>query len=146
MKRLAAMMFGVALACVSAFANQPAVSPIAVEFQGLHSTIKFEQVLSGHLTDVNGKYKLRIGELTYDPGGYVGEHQHRGPGIRFITAGEVTFVENGKTTVYKTGDYFLEPGNITNSSSNKRKVPVTILQFALLPADLKGSSSFVPLK
>lgn len=125
---------------------QPAVSPIAVESKGLHSTIKFEQVLSGHLTDVNGKYKLRIGEVVLDPEGYVSEHQHRGPGIRVITADELTIVENGKTRVYKTGDYFLEPGNITNAANNKGKVPLTNLQFELLPADLKGGSSFVPLK
>jgi len=125
---------------------QPAVSPIAVESKGQHSTIKFEQVLSGHLTDVNGKYKLRISEVTIDPEGYVGEHQHRGPGIRSIAAGELTIVEDGKPTVYKTGDSFLEPGNVTNSAFNKGNVQLTNLQCELLPADLKGGSSFVPLK
>lgn len=125
---------------------QPAVSPIAPESKGLHSTIKFEQVVSGHLKDVNGKYKLRIGEVTFDPGGYIAEHQHRGPGIRVVTAGELTLLQEGKTTVYKTGDYWLESGDITNSASNKGTVPVTIMQFELLPPDLKGGSAFVPLK
>lgn len=125
---------------------QPAVSPIAPESKGLHSTIKFEQVVSGHLKDVNGKYKLRIGEVTFDPGGYIAEHQHRGPGIRVVTAGELTLLQEGKTTVYKTGDYWLESGDITNSASNKGTVPVTIMQFELLPPDLKGGSAFIPLK
>jgi quercetin dioxygenase-like cupin family protein len=125
---------------------QPAASPIAVDSKGLHSTIKFEQVLSGYLKDVNGKYKLRVSEVQIDPGGYVGEHQHRGPGIRWVTSGEVTLVQEGKATVYKPGDYWLEPGDVTNSVSNKGTVPVIILQSELLPADLKGSSSFVPLK
>jgi quercetin dioxygenase-like cupin family protein len=120
---------------------QPAVSP---QSNGLHSTIKFEQAISGHLTDINGKYKLRIGEVTFDPGGYVAEHQHRGPGIRFLTAGEVTSLENGKTTVYKTGDYFFESGDVSNAVSNKGTVPATFLQFEILPADLKGSSAYVP--
>jgi len=125
---------------------QPAVSPIAVESKGQHSTIKFEQVLSGYLKDVNGKYKLRISENTFDPGGYVGEHQHRGPGVRMLTSGELTFLQEGKVTVYKPGDIWLESGDITNSVSNKGTVPVTIQQCELLPADLKGGSSFVPLK
>lgn len=125
---------------------QSAASPIAPESKGLHSTIKFEQVVSGHLKEVNGKYKLRVGEVTFDPGGYIAEHQHRGPGIRVVTVGEVTLLQEGKTTVYKPGDYWLEGGDITNSVSNKGTVPVTIMQFELLPADLKGSSSFVPLK
>jgi len=125
---------------------QPQASPIAVPSNGLHSTIKYEQVLSGHLTDVNGKYKLRVGEVTFAPGGWVGDHQHRGPGIRFLTSGEITFVQEGKTTVYKAGDYWFEAGNITNSASNKTTGPTTVLQFEILPADLKGGSAFVPLK
>lgn len=36
---------------------QPVASPIAPESKGLHSTIKFEQVVSGYLKDANGKYK-----------------------------------------------------------------------------------------
>jgi quercetin dioxygenase-like cupin family protein len=125
---------------------QPAVSPIAVASSGLHSTIKSEQVLAGYLKDVNGKYKLRVGEVTFDPNGYIGEHQHRGPGIRHLAAGEITLVQEGKTTVYKAGDYWFEPGDITNAVSNKGTGPATIVQFELLPADVTGSSSFVPLK
>jgi quercetin dioxygenase-like cupin family protein len=141
------LLVGIAIGALgNQMLNAQPVSPIAVESKGLHSTIKHEQVLSGHLKDVNGKYKLRIGEVTFDPGGYVGEHQHRGPGIRFATAGEVTLVQEGKTTVYKAGDYWFEAGDITNSVSNKGTGPASILQFEILPTDLKGSSAFVPLK
>lgn len=126
--------------------QQSVVSPIAVQSKGQTSKIKFEQVLSGHLTDVNGKYKLRLSETRVEPGGYVGDHQHRGPGIRLITAGEQTIVENGKTRVYKAGDSYLEPGDITNSAYNKGTIPFIVSQCELLPADLKGGSSFVPLK
>jgi hypothetical protein len=31
-------------------------------------------------------------EITYEPGGYTGEHHPVGPGIRFVAAGESTFV------------------------------------------------------
>ncbi len=125
---------------------QPAASPVAVDVKGQTGKIGLEQVLSGHLTDVNGKYKLRVTDVRYEPGGYTGEHQHRGPGIRFITAGELTLVQAGKATVYKAGDYFFEAGDITNAAYNKGNVPLTLLNFELLPADLKGGSAFVPLK
>lgn len=151
MRKTVIIMFVLALGiAIGALGNrvlaQPGASPIPPESKGLHSTIKSEQVVSGHLKDVNGKYKLRVGEVTFDPGGYIAEHQHRGPGIRLVAAGEVTVLQEGKTTVYKAGDYYFESGDITNSASNKGTVPATLMQFELLPADLKGSSSFVPLK
>jgi quercetin dioxygenase-like cupin family protein len=122
---------------------QPAAGPPA---SGVHPTIKFEQVVSGYLTDVNGKYKLRAAEVTVDPGGFLGEHQHRGPGIRYVTAGEVTIAQAGQATVYKAGDYFFEGGDVTTAVSNKGTVPTTFLLFELLPADLKGGSTMLPPK
>src|SRR5215475_1529382 len=62
-------------------------SPVKVDTKGLVAKIKFEAPLEGFLTDLNGKYKLRITELTLEPGGHVGEHNHLGPGIRQVTAG-----------------------------------------------------------
>jgi hypothetical protein len=35
-------------------------SPVKVETKGLTAKIKFESVLSGYLSDLNGKYKLRV--------------------------------------------------------------------------------------
>ena len=102
-------------------------------------------MVSGYLTDLNGKYKLRVTETVWEPGGYIGEHHHVGPGIRYIVSGEFTFVEEGKTTTYKKGDYFYESGDKTNSASNKTKSPVVLLNFELLPADLKGGSA-IPVK
>ena len=64
--------------------------PVRVDTKGLVAKIKFESVLSGYLTDLNGKYKLRVTELTLEPGGHVGEHNHVGPGIRMMTFGEMT--------------------------------------------------------
>ena len=146
-------LLGVGLGAVSSLLARPgeiAVAAVGDEkppvSKGLTSKIKFEQVLSGHLTDLNGKYKLRVSETRLEPGGYVSEHQHRGPGIRLVTAGEQTVIENGKTTVYKVGDYYLEAGDVTNAAYNKGEAPVTFASFEILPADLKGGSSFVPLK
>jgi hypothetical protein len=68
-------------------ALEQAGSPVKMNTQGLVAKIKFEALLGGFLTEINGKYKLRITELTLAPGGHVGEHNHVGPGIRQVTSG-----------------------------------------------------------
>ena len=40
-----------------------------VEKKDFSSVIEFEQILSGHLTELNGKYKIRVTKTTYKPGG-----------------------------------------------------------------------------
>ncbi len=139
MKRLTLILL-VALLHVAAysFAQQ------RVDRKGTASTVKLEQVMSGYLTDLNGKYKLQVSEITYEPGGYTGEHHHVGPGIRFVASGELTFVQEGKTTTYKTGEYFYEAGNITNAAYNRSGSPVRIINFEILPADWKGGSAVPP--
>jgi quercetin dioxygenase-like cupin family protein len=83
--------------------------------------VGFEQVLSGHVTDLNGRYKFRVSEVKYQPGGYVGDHHHAGPGVRVIIAGEFTYVKGDKTTVYKAGDAFLRAGRCDASRLQSRK-------------------------
>ena len=41
--------------------------PVRVDTKGLTARIKFEHVISGPLADLNGKYKLRVTELTLIP-------------------------------------------------------------------------------
>ena len=77
-----------------------------VEARGITSMIKLDEVVFGHLTELNGKFKLRATEVTFAPGGYLGVHHHVGPGIRYVLSGEVTFTEGGQATVYKAGEYF----------------------------------------
>jgi quercetin dioxygenase-like cupin family protein len=115
-----------------------------VERKGLESTVKLEATDFGFLSELNGKYKLRATVTTFEPGGYIGEHNHVGPGIRFLASGELTFVEHGKTRTYKAGDYFYETGAITNSASNKGTSPVVNIIFEILPVDLKGGSAVPP--
>jgi quercetin dioxygenase-like cupin family protein len=115
-----------------------------VDRKGLTAAVKFEQVMSGHLTDLNGKYKLRVTETTIEPGGHQGDHHHVGPGIRYLASGELTFVQSGKTTVYKAGDYYFESGDVTHSAYNKGSVPVVNVIFEILPADWKGGSAILP--
>ncbi len=139
MKSLALVLF-VALLHIAGYAS----AQQKVDRKGATPAVKIDHVVSGYLTDVNGKYKLVVTETTFEPGGYVGDHHHVGPGIRYIVSGEFTFVAGGKTTTYKKGDYFYEPGNTTNSASNKTNSPVVLLVFELRPADWKGGSAIPP--
>lgn len=127
----------------SALAQAP--SPVKVDTKGLVAKIKFEHVLAGYLTEVNGKYKLRVTELTLEPGGHVGEHNHVGPGIRLVTFGEMTYVLPEKTIIYKPGDFFFESGDINHTVYNKTDKPNQHLLFEILPTELQGPS-LIPVK
>src|SRR4029077_15917033 len=96
-----------------------AQSTSPVETKDVQPVQRFEQVISGHVTDLNGKYKFRVSEVTYQPGGYVGDHNHAGTGVRVIMAGEFTYVKGDKTTVYKAGYAFFEPGDVTHRAYNR---------------------------
>jgi len=141
MKRLG-LVFFVALLHVAV--SSSAQQQVPQDRKGETGTVKLEQVISGYLTDINGKYKLRVSESNYGPGGYIGEHQHVGPGIRYIVSGEWTRVVGGKTVTQKTGDYWYSSGDITGSASNKTNSPVRIINFEILPADWKGGSAIPP--
>ena len=108
--------------------------------EGLTAKIKYEHVLAGYLGEVNGKYKLRVTELVLEPGGYVGEHHHVGPGVRQVTSGYMTYVLPDKTMVYGPGDFFFESGDVTHTAQNKTDAPMVHVLFEILPADHKGPS------
>ena len=116
-----------------------------VERKGTSGKVKHEEVVSGYLSALNGKYKLRVSENTFQPGGYVGDHHHVGPGIRVVTAGEFTLVQAGNSRVVKTGDAFYESGDVSIAVHNKGSVPAVILNFEILAVDWKGSSN-IPAK
>src|SRR5262249_58126832 len=90
-----------------------------VETRGITSAIKIDEVIFGHLTELNGKFKLRASELMFAPDGYVGVHHRIGPGIRYVISGEVTFAEGGQETVYKAGEYYLKTGNLAHTAQKK---------------------------
>lgn len=121
-------------------AQTPGTGPVKVETKGLTARIKFESVLSGYLAELNGKYKLRVTELVLEPGGYVGEHHHVGPGIRQVTSGHMTYVLPDKTLVYGPGEFFFESGDINHTAHNKTEAPMVHVLFEILPADHAGPS------
>jgi quercetin dioxygenase-like cupin family protein len=129
----------------TATAQTAAGSPAKVDTKGLTAKIKFESVLSGYLGELNGKYKLRVTELVLEPGGYVGEHHHAGPGIRQVTSGYMTYVLPDKTLVYGPGDFFFESGDVNHTAQNRTEAPMVHVLFEILPADHKGPS-IMPVK
>jgi quercetin dioxygenase-like cupin family protein len=126
-------------------AAQGGGSPVKVDTQGLVAKIKFEAPLGGFLTEINGKYKLRVTELTLAPGGHVGEHNHVGPGIRQVTSGHMTYVLPNETIVYGPGDFFFETGDINHTVYNKTDAPMVHVLFEILPVNLSGPS-LIPVK
>jgi quercetin dioxygenase-like cupin family protein len=116
-----------------------------VDKKNSESKIKLEQLISGHLQELNGKYKMRVTETTYLPEGYIGNHQHSGPGIRYILSGELVYVQSDTAKIYKAGDCFFEPGDITHHAYNKTKEPVVILNVDILPADWEGATAIPPV-
>ena len=140
MKRLTLFVAFVALFHVMGYSS----AQQQVERKGVTSTINLEGTDFGYLSELNGKYKLRVTVTTIEPGGYIGEHNHVGPGIRFLSSGELTFDEHGKTRSYKAGDFFYETGAITNSASNKGSSPLVNITFEILPVDWKGGSAVPP--
>jgi quercetin dioxygenase-like cupin family protein len=115
-----------------------------VETKDVQPVQRLEQVISGHVTDLNGKYKFRVSEVTYQPGGYVGDHHHAGPGVRVIMSGEFTYMKGDKTTVYKLGDVFFEPGDVTHRAYNRGSGILKVMNIEILPADFSGSALIPP--
>jgi quercetin dioxygenase-like cupin family protein len=127
MVRLTFLLFVALLGAAGRLAAQE-----SVEMRGITSAVKLEEVVFGHLTELNGKYKMRATEVTFAPGGYLGVHHHVGPGIRYVLSGEVTFTEGGRATVYKAGEYFFETGNLAHTAENKSNMPLRLLFVEIL--------------
>lgn len=116
-----------------------------VDLKGFQAKVKAELMDLGHLSELNGKYRIRVTEVTMEPGGYMHAHHHLGPGLRCIQSGEMKYEIGGKTTLYKAGDCFTETGATTHESSNMGPSPVVLLNFELLPAAMpEGKGSIIP--
>jgi quercetin dioxygenase-like cupin family protein len=116
----------------------------SVDARGISSEIKIEEVVFGHLAEINGKFKMRATEVTFAPGAYLGVHHHVGPGIRYVLSGEVAFTEGGQTTIYKTGNYFFETGNLAHTAQNNTTGPLVILFVEILPKDWSAPTVIAP--
>ena len=139
MSRLAAMLFAALLGTVD-----DSVAQQKIEARGIASSVKMEEVVYGHLAELNGKYKFRVTEVTFEPGAHLGAHHHAGPGIRYVASGTLTFSQAGKDITYKTGDYFYESGNVVHTAHNKTKQPVRVIFFEILPVQWASPSVIPP--
>jgi quercetin dioxygenase-like cupin family protein len=139
MVRLMLLLFVALLGAAGRLAAQE-----SVEMRGITSAVKLEEVVFGHLTELNGKYKMRATEVTFAPGGYLGVHHHVGPGIRYVLSGEVTFTEGGRATVYKAGEYFFETGNLAHTAENNSNMPLRLLFVELLPKNWAAPTVIAP--
>ena len=111
-----------------------------VEARGITSVIKLDEVLFGHLTELNGKFKIRVTtEFTFEPGAYLGLHHHVGPGVRYVISGELTFTEGDKA-----GDYYFETGNLAHTAENKSNGPLRVLVVDILPKDWTAPAVIPP--
>ena len=112
-----------------------------VERSGMHAELREERVVTGNLEELNGKYKLRVAAVTYDVDGFIGNHHHAGPGLRCVTSGTLTYVQEGETFNFGPGDCFYESGNVDHHANNNGDEPVELFNFQILPVDWEGSSA-----
>jgi len=138
MKRLMAVLFVALIGANSALGQQK------VEASGIKSQVKMEEIIYGHLTELNGRFKLRATEYSLQPGAFLGPHHHAGPGLRFVVSGELTFIQAGKANVYKAGDYFFESGDVVHTAQNRTTAPLRIIFFEVLPVQWSGPSVIQP--
>ena len=139
--RNAAMLFFSIGVLTVALADEP----LKVDTKGVTAKILYEAPITGGLlSELNGKYKMRITQISIAAGGHVGDHNHLGPGIRQMTAGEMEYILPDKTIIYRAGDFFFETGDVSHRVNNKTSDPNSHLLFEILPMDLKGPSLIVP--
>jgi quercetin dioxygenase-like cupin family protein len=112
-----------------------------VDRKGMSAELRQEQIVTGNLEELNGKYKLRVADVTYEPGGFIGNHHHAGPGLRCVTSGTLTYVQEGVTNLFGPGECFYESGNVDHHANNFGDEPVRLFNFQILPVGWEGSSA-----
>ena len=81
----------------------------------------------------NGSYDVVQQVLDFAPGAQTPVHTHPGQVVVTVIAGENTFVTQGKTTLYKTGDSFVELPGVVGQARNAGGAPMTVMASYLLP-------------
>ena len=89
-----------------------------------------------------GAYEVAHTLLDFAPGAETPPHTHPGQVVATVLAGEITFTTQGTTTVYKTGETFVELPGVVGQARNVGSVPATVKGVYLLP---KGAPLSVPV-
>jgi len=114
-----------------------------VDTKGVTASILFEApITGGHVSELEGEYKLRVTEIAIGAGGHVGDHNHLGPGIRQMTEGEMDYIMPDETVVYREGDFFFETGDVSHRVESPQ--PSKHLLLEILPIDVEGPSLILP--
>jgi len=122
------IFLNVSLAVLGLFTGIPKAH--AVEAQGVTRQVLVEATADG-LTE--GKYHMRAVEITVEPGGFMSEHTHGGPGARYMLSGSITSMEDGQSKTYTAGQGFAETPQVHHSYKNEGSEPAKILVFEVLP-------------
>jgi quercetin dioxygenase-like cupin family protein len=82
--------------------------------------------------------RVQLVRFTVAPGGYFGWHQHGGPVIVAIAAGELTFYDADDASCtpqrYPAGSGFFETGEHTHTARNEGDAEVVVYATFMLPA------------
>jgi hypothetical protein len=113
-----------------------------VEVRGVTSVIKVDEVIFSHLTELNGKFKLRNSHLPRTPTSECITMLVPGSGMLFPA--NLHSPRGGKETVYTAGDYYFETGNLTHTAQNKTKLPLRVLAVEIIPKDWTAPTVIAP--
>ena len=110
-------------------AQANAAESLKVDTKGVTAQILYEAPISGgHISELKDRYKLRVTEISIAPGGYVGAHNHLGPGIRQMTVGEMEYILPDKTVTYRPGDFFFETGEPPSNQQIQRSLQASVVR------------------
>ena len=94
------------------------------------------QVLREDIVDdlVPKKYRMRATEITVEPGRWIGELTHGGPGMAYIFTGSVTSDEDGQRKSYTAGEGMSATRPGCRRYKNEGRDVLTLVVFGVLPA------------
>ena len=103
-----------------------------------------ETALGNKIVYPLGEAKITAFEFTVPVGAPVAPHTHSFPVLIMIQQGEITLnYGDGKSTVYKPGDAFIEDVGEVHSSKNSGDVPVKALVVAI---GVEGQKIMTPVQ
>ncbi len=130
MPKLASCFLGLVLIVVFGIAYGQQAAPL--EMKGV--TIKqFEAINLGPEIEGMAGRQLRMRTLTFEPGGFIGVHNHKDrPGTVYVLQGKLTVRLGDVVKEYSAGDTWSENKDTTHSLENKGTVPAVILAVDIL--------------
>lgn len=77
--------------------------------RGQEKTYQSEVLQQEDVGTLEGERTMRMVMLTMEPGAEIPEHQHGGPGLRYILEGEITVaLSDGEEQTFSAGDTYFE--------------------------------------